>query len=136
MDKKIVLLKAVVFLFFAVSIVLSGCAPGAGFRGMVDPGAGPEITEEGVRFSFYSTKVDRVCIAGTFNNWSSSADPLYDREGTGLWTIVLPLKRGKYEYKFVIDGDKWISDPGNNATVDDGFGGNNSVIIIGIDPGD
>ncbi len=117
-------------LFSFTLLILSGCGTGSSFRGEVDPGAGPTIVEEGVRFSFYSTRVNSVAIAGSFNNWSSTADPLFDREGTGMWTIMLPLTSGRYEYKFVIDDEKWISDPGNGDLVDDGFGGNNSVIVV------
>ena len=113
-----------------VLLILSGCGTGSAFRAGVDPGTGPTIHEEGVRFTFYSTRVNSVAIAGSFNNWSSTADPLFDREGTGMWTIMLPLTSGRYEYKFVIDGEKWISDPGNSDLVDDGFGGNNSVIVV------
>ena len=101
-----------------------------GPHGEVEPTAGPKITPQGVQFAFYSTKVDKVNIAGSFNNWSMTADPLYDREGTGMWTIVLPLPPGAYEYKFVIDGEEWIPDPANPTTTDDGFGGYNSVIKV------
>ena len=55
---------------------------------------------------------------------------MYDREGTGLWSIVLPLPPGRYEYKFVLDGEKWVPDPGNEEEVDDGFGSVNSIIIV------
>ena len=119
----------ILFLSFTLFII-SGCGTGGGFRGAVDPGAGPKISDEGVRFTFYSTKVNSIAIAGSFNNWSSTADPLYDRDGTGMWTIMLPLTEGRYEYKFIIDGEKWVFDPGNNEMVDDGFGGNNSVITV------
>ncbi|HSG26878.1 MAG TPA: isoamylase early set domain-containing protein, partial [Candidatus Krumholzibacterium sp.] len=85
---------------------------------------------DGVRFSLFSTRVEKVCIAGDFNNWSVTADPLYDREGTGLWSIVLPLPPGRYEYKFILDGEKWIADPGNEEEADDGFGSVNSVIVV------
>ena len=108
----------------------AGCSAGGGAAGNAEPAAGPKITPEGVVFSLYSTKVKKVNIAGTFNNWSMTADPLYDRDGTGMWTIVLPLPPGRYEYKFVIDGDEWIPDPANPTTTDDGFGGYNSVVTV------
>ena len=108
----------------------AGCGVTGGPAGSVEPTAGPHITKEGVRFSLYSTKVKKVNIAGTFNNWSMTADPLYDRDGSGMWTILLPLPPGKYEYKFIIDGEEWIPDPGNPTTTDDGFGGYNSVISV------
>ncbi len=126
---KIIFFSASIIAVLVVTVFL-GCGTGGRFGGGIDTSSGPEITDEGVRFSFYSTKIERVCIAGDFNNWSMTADPLYDRERTGLWTILLPLSPGRYEYKFVVDGEKWIPDPGNPDSVDDGFGGKNSVLIF------
>lgn len=75
-------------------------------------------------------KAHRVAIVGDFNNWSTSADPMYDREEDGLWSITLPLKPGRYEYKFYVDGKKWMRDPENPKKVKDGFGDYNSVIEV------
>jgi len=123
--------RTVVILVLAAAAIFSfGCGAGKGPSGGAEPSAGPQITPQGVRFSIYSTKIKKVNIAGSFNNWSMTADPLYDRDGSGMWSIVLPLPPGKYEYKFIIDGDEWIPDPANPTTTDDGFGGYNSVISV------
>lgn len=133
-DYAVTMRKQLFAVSFAAILVLILVDSGCGIRGFGGDGLrsadGPEVTEEGVRFSVFSTKVKQVTIAGEFNNWSMTADPLYDREGTGMWTILLPLPPGRYEYKFVIDGEKWIPDPGNQDAVDDGFGGVNSVVIV------
>ena len=118
------------FLFLAAALA-PACGPG--FPG-IDGGqgaAGPERVEGGIRFSIHHPKAKKVMIAGDFNGWSPVADPLLDRGGTGLWSIVLPLPPGRYEYKFVVDGEKWIPDPGNPEREKDGFGGYNSVVVIG-----
>jgi 1,4-alpha-glucan branching enzyme len=120
----------IIALLLTSAAVLAGCASTRGPDSMPEPTTGPRITPQGVMFTLYSTKIDKVNIAGTFNNWSMTADPLYDREGTGMWSIILPLPPGKYEYKFIIDGKEWIPDPANPTTTDDGFGGNNSVITV------
>jgi len=96
----------------------------------VDERSGPEVTADGVQFSLYAPDIERVHLVGDFNNWSTAADPLYAREGDGVWTILLPLEPGRYEYKFYIDSERWIPDPGNPERVDDGFGGLNSVITV------
>ena len=121
---------ALILMLAAMSILSAGCGTTGGPDATAEPSAGPRMTPEGMRFSLYSTKVKKVNIAGTFNNWSMTADPLYDRDGSGMWVIVLPLPPGKYEYKFIIDGEEWIPDPANPTTTDDGFGGYNSVITI------
>jgi len=109
-------------------LVAGGC--GSAFRQSAIEGSGPRVTEEGILFSFSSTKAASVCIAGDFNNWSMTSDPLQDREGTGTWTILLPLTPGRHEYRFVVDSDKWIRDPANPETADDGFGGVNSILVV------
>ncbi|MCK4237343.1 MAG: isoamylase early set domain-containing protein [Candidatus Krumholzibacteria bacterium] len=91
---------------------------------------GPKMTERGVHFSIYAPRAGRVNIVGDFNNWSMTADPLYDRDGIGLWTILMPITPGRYEYKYILNGEKWIPDPGNSHEVDDGFGGLNSVLVV------
>jgi hypothetical protein len=49
----------------------------------------------------------------------------------GEFVTRLALKKGIYEYKFVIDGKVWKYDPGNHGQV--GFY-NNSVLVIGQKP--
>jgi len=115
----------------ALAVFILSCGPKGPETGMtVGPAAGPREVEGGLRFTCYAPKAQRVVIAGDFNNWSTAADPMYDREEKGLWSITLPLAPGIYEYKFLIDGEKWIPDPGNPARIKDGFGGQNSVIEV------
>ncbi len=47
----------------------------------------------------------------------------------GSQTLELVLDPGTHQYKFVVDG-AWIADPGHDHTVDDGFGGVNSVVSV------
>ncbi len=130
MKKKYMNLQVLCPVLITVMILVSGCGTLEMYEKGGEGASGPAKTEDGIRFSLYSTKAERVCIAGDFNNWSATADPLYDREGTGMWILVLPLPAGRYEYKFIIDGKKWIPDPGNEDTVNDGFGGVNSILVI------
>jgi hypothetical protein len=46
------------------------------------------------------------------------------------FTIELSLAPGQYEYKFLLDNEKLIIDPGNPETVYDGFDGRNSVLRV------
>jgi 1,4-alpha-glucan branching enzyme len=121
--------------FVAVAIALSSFVLSCGPKppAVEEPGGaapGPQLTSEGVQFVFLSQKAHRVMIAGDFNNWSTTADPMYDRDGKGAWTITLPLKPGRYEYKFFVDGEKWVPDAENPKRVKDGFGAYNSVIEV------
>ena len=88
----------------------------------------PEITAEGVRFTFPGA-ARSVHLAGDFNEWSPTADPL-TRGADGAWTIVRKLPPGTHAYKFVVDGTTWKTDLANPASVDDGFGGKNSIVTV------
>ncbi len=122
-------LTTIVPLLLSLGIIGCGGGPG-GFVPSDIEGGGPEITAEGVLFTFIDPKAERVVIVGDFNNWSTTADPLLNRAGEGTWTIRIPLQPGRYEYKYIIDGKKWTPDLWNPDVVDDGFGGFNSVIVI------
>jgi len=115
----------------ALAVLAVSCGPRGPETGAQDiQSAGPREVEGGVRFVCYAPKAHRVVIVGDFNNWSTGADPMYDREEKGVWSITLPLQTGRYEYKFLIDGEKWIPDPGNPKKIKDGFGAYNSVIEV------
>jgi len=48
--------------------------------------------------------------------------------GSGAATI--PVAVGVHKYQFVVDGNTWVPDPAAGTT-DDGFGGRNSLIVVG-----
>ncbi len=91
---------------------------------------GPEMTKEGVSFTLYAPKATSVAIAGSFNAWDTRKDRLSGPDKNGLWSIVLPLAEGRYEYLFVINEKDWQPDPAV-PEVDDGFGRKNSVLLVG-----
>ncbi len=75
-------------------------------------------------------KTHTVAIAGDFNNWNPQANILEDPEGDGIWTATLNLEPGRYEYMFVMDGEKWFPDPNALRYVKDGFGNKNAILEI------
>jgi 1,4-alpha-glucan branching enzyme len=115
----------------ALAVLVASCGPKAPEMGAPNyPSAGPREAEGGVQFTCFAPKAHRVVIVGDFNGWSTTADPMYDREEKGAWSITLPLQPGRYEYKFLVDGEKWIADPGNPKKSKDGFGAYNSVVEV------
>jgi len=70
-----------------------------------------------------------VSLAGTFNRWDAHVTPLVRSGPTGVWTATLTLPAGQHQYAFVVDGARWVPDPGAPA-VDDGFGRRNSVLTL------
>jgi len=75
-------------------------------------------------------KAHTVAIAGDFNGWNPQTNILEDPEGDGIWTGTLKLEPGKYEYMFVLDGEKWFPDPNALRYVKDGFGNKNAILEI------
>jgi peroxiredoxin len=69
-----------------------------------------------------------VHLAGTFNDWKLDGHKLDGPDDKGAFTTRLVLKAGTYEYKYVLEGKKWRSDPGNRQQT--GLY-NNSVLIVG-----
>lgn len=69
-----------------------------------------------------------VFIAGSFNDWSPDATPLA-RGANGSWGIELALPPGRYEYRFVIDGE-WVDDPNATEFTISPFGNRNAVLVV------
>ncbi len=70
-----------------------------------------------------------VSVAGDFNGWNAAQTPL-ERSDGGMWTATIPLKPGRYQYMFVIDGKQWIADPLATEEATDGFGAHNAVLDV------
>ena len=83
-----------------------------------------------VRFELAAPTARSASVAGSFNAWDPGALPMV-RSASGVWTVTIPLQVGEHQYQFVVDGARWEPDPSAHAQVDDGFGGTNSVIVVG-----
>jgi 1,4-alpha-glucan branching enzyme len=74
----------------------------------IHPGMGANPFDGGVGFRVWAPFADRVCVAGTFNDWNDSATPLTS-EGNGVWSTDVGAARIGDQYKFVLRG-KFIDD--------------------------
>jgi len=84
-----------------------------------------------IHFSFHGDdSIRSVAVAGDFNGWSASENPMRKNSESGLWQLQLPLRSGRYRYKFVINHSRWIADPNASHYELDPFGGKNSVLIV------
>jgi 1,4-alpha-glucan branching enzyme len=70
-----------------------------------------------------------VQIAGDFNEWVPESLDFTESQGRPLWHKTISLRPGSYEYKYLVDG-RWIADPANDITVEDAYGGVNSLISL------
>jgi hypothetical protein len=82
-----------------------------------------------VRLVVVQPDAQTVQVAGDFNEWNPARTPL-EPTGTGAWTVTLPLEPGRYQYKFVVDGQTWLADPFAAEQDDDGFGSQNAVLDV------
>jgi 1,4-alpha-glucan branching enzyme len=86
------------------------------------------MTKDGILFTFYAPTAKSIMISGSFNAWDIHKDRMAGPDKSGVWNIVITLPEGRYEYLFIVDGN-WLPDP-SVPTVDDGFGGKNSVLFV------
>jgi hypothetical protein len=69
-----------------------------------------------------------VFLCGEFNGWASDATPM-QRDDAGHWETTLALAPGRYEYKFIVDGN-WKHDPLAHVNVWNRNGTLNSVAQV------
>ena len=77
---------------------------------------------------FVNRQARRVAIAGSFNDWRPAATPMVPL-GRGWWVKGLTLPPGRYQYRFVVDG-QWVPDPNATATEPGPDGRDNSVLVV------
>jgi hypothetical protein len=82
----------------------------------------------GVSLEFVRPGAKNVYVAGSFNEWKPEKTPL-THAGGGRWVGNLSVKPGRHEYLFVVDGE-WLPDPRAKETVQNPFGGKNSVLVV------
>jgi 1,4-alpha-glucan branching enzyme len=81
-------------------------------------------------FIYHDDAANSVSVAGDFNEWDEGATPL-KRNGAGLWsTEIVAPRPGRFQYKFVVNGQRWIEDPSNGMKAPDNYGGLNSLFVI------
>src|ERR1043166_9994394 len=70
----------------------------------------------------------KVAVAGSFNGWDPAQTPM-SKDKDGNWQARILLPPGRYEYRFVVDGE-WISDPSAKHCIPNPFESTNSVVDI------
>jgi hypothetical protein len=83
-----------------------------------------------VSFAIMRPGAKRVSVCGDFNRWSPSETPL-KRHEDGHWETTVALSPGKYQYKFLVDGE-WIHDLAAQNTVCNQYGSLNSVVEVRV----
>ncbi len=96
----------------------------------VNAGTGPPAEAHRlVTFRLVDPGAASVALVGSFNGWSPQNHRMRKRDGK-VWEITLSLAPGRYSYRFLVDQKKQVLDPSTRLTEPDGFGGQNSVVIV------
>jgi 1,4-alpha-glucan branching enzyme len=72
---------------------------------------------------------ETVAVAGDFNDWSPSANPL-ERGEDGSWSTTVRLPAGRHRFRYVIDGHRWENDWAADDYESNELGEDNSVKIV------
>jgi 1,4-alpha-glucan branching enzyme len=86
----------------------------------------PQVKQ--VEFSLFAPQAKSVSVAGTFNRWNPVAFSL-KKDLQGNWKGSIPLKPGRYQYRFFVDG-KWADDPKAKQTAPNEFGTKNAIVEV------
>ncbi len=85
-----------------------------------------------VVIQFRDQEAGEVRIAGDFNGWIPDKDvnSMIDSDsGIRVWTKVLSLPPGTYQYRYIVDGE-WRRDPDNPDWSPGPSGQENSILIV------
>jgi len=77
--------------------------------------AQPSVVPGGVRFVYTGADAKSVSLVGDFNGWSKTSAPMRQLE-SGQWAVSIHITPGTYQYAFLIDGEKIVTDPDNSLT--------------------
>ena len=80
-------------------------------------------------FELTANPGDHVYVAGTFNEWSPTANPMKDNPDSGHFKTAILLQPGHHEYKFIVN-DSWCADPQCSEFEPNDLGTINSVINV------
>jgi predicted carbohydrate-binding protein with CBM48 len=121
-------MAASVLLVAAGALIVRELGPNADAPGVPAP-SGADASPS-VRFELAAPGAAGVTLVGDFNGWDRRATPMRRASASDVWTVSVPLGRGRHAYGFVIDGNRWVADPSAPLAPVDGFGGANSIIVV------
>ena len=104
-------------------------APAETLQQKIDNFYGVRSNQGKVQFAGLYPHAGRVELAGDFNDWDPERTPMCRTNGSGRWSVDVPLVSGNYRYRYVVDG-RWQQDPYNEQAVSNEFGEYNSVVEV------
>ena len=71
---------------------------------------------------------DHVVVLGDFNDWSSPTPMKRRKDGSHSATVR--LDPGRYRFRYLLDGSRWENDWSADAYEPNGYGSDDSVLVI------
>jgi 1,4-alpha-glucan branching enzyme len=87
-----------------------------------------KIQRRRVVFTLIAPAAKRVAVLGDFNKWSAKAHAM-KKDENGVWHKNAMLPEGRYEYRFLVDGE-WWNDPVNDRVCWNCFGTQNNLLEV------
>lgn len=81
-----------------------------------------------ITFKLEASEAKEAILVGDFNSWDLKKHRM-KKDNKGRWTKIVTLAPGRYEYKFLVDG-QWQNDPGNDRMVHNSFGTLNNILTV------
>ena len=83
-----------------------------------------------VRFVLIAPGAKSVSLVGDFNAWAKGATALEQTGREGVWAASVVVPPGRHEYAFVVDGNRWVSDPAAPVKIDE-YDVESSILSVG-----
>ncbi len=81
-----------------------------------------------ITFKLEASGAKEAILVGDFNSWDAKKH-IMKRDNRGRWSKIVTLSPGRYEYKFLVDGE-WQTDPSNDQVVPNSFGSLNNFLNV------
>ncbi len=76
----------------------------------------------------YGARYSSVQLCGSFDNWQTKHNMMFDPH-SNQWFVTMHLKKGKYFYKYVLNGTTWVENE-KESKEKDAKGNTNNVVTI------
>jgi 1,4-alpha-glucan branching enzyme len=87
-----------------------------------------KLPKQKVTFALLAPEAQQVALLGDFGEWEQHPVSM-KRLKDGRWQATLALAEGKYEYRYLVDG-QWRNDPDCPVRAPNAFGSENCIRIV------
>lgn len=97
------------------------------------PGTQITPTMVSVPFMLREPGAESISLIGEFNGWDATKNPLVKvSEKDDVWAASVLLPPGRFEYQFVVNGQRRVIDPAAPQSARSDFGDANSVVTVSL----